>query len=71
MAANTRDSSAGSKTGDGNGAESLASQLGLNRLGEQLQGLVSAMADHGVSVVSDRLDGLRFDGAELEQADPR
>jgi len=57
MAANTRDSSAGSKTGDGNGdgsgAESLASQLGLNRLGEQLQGLVSAMADHGVSVVSD------------------
>ena len=58
MAANTRDSNAGSKTGDGSGAEPLASQLGLNRLGEQLQGLVSAMADHGVSVVSDRLDGL-------------
>jgi uncharacterized membrane protein len=30
----------------------------LNRLGEQLQGLVSAMADRGVSVVTDRLDGL-------------
>ena len=62
MAANTRDSNTGSKTGEGNGdgsgAGSLASQLGLNRLGEQLQGLVSAMADHGVSVVSDRLDGL-------------
>ena len=40
------------------GAESLASQLGLSRLGEQLQGLVSAMADRGVSVVTDRLDGL-------------
>jgi hypothetical protein len=35
----------------------LAGQLGLNRLGEQLQGLVSAMADR-VSVVTDRLDGL-------------
>src|SRR5215213_3789611 len=58
MAANMRDSSAGSRTGDGSGAESLAGQLGLNRLGEQLQGLVSAMADRGVSVVSDRLDGL-------------
>jgi uncharacterized membrane protein len=53
-----RDSSARSRTGDGSGAESLAGQLGLNRLGEQLQGLVSAMADRGVSVVSDRLDGL-------------
>jgi uncharacterized membrane protein len=58
MAANTRDSSAGSKTGDGSSAESLASQLGLSRLGEQLQGLASAMADRGVSVVTDRLDGL-------------
>ena len=58
MAANTRDSRAGSKTGDGSGAESLASQLGLNRLGEQLQGLASVMADSGVSVVTDRLDGL-------------
>jgi uncharacterized membrane protein len=45
-------------TGNGGGAESLASQLGLNKLGEQLQGLVSAMADRGVSVVTDRLDGL-------------
>ena len=35
----------------------LAGQLGLNRLGEQLQGLVSAMADR-VSVVTNRLDGL-------------
>jgi hypothetical protein len=35
----------------------LAGQLGLNRLGKQLQGLVSAMADR-VSVVTDRLDGL-------------
>jgi uncharacterized membrane protein len=45
-------------TGDRGGAESLASQLGLSRLGEQLQGLVSAMADRGVSVVTDRIDGL-------------
>src|SRR5688572_19343391 len=58
MAANTRDSSAGSKTGDGSGAQSLTGQLGLNRLGEQLQDLASAMADRGVSVVTDRLDGL-------------
>ena len=43
---------------DKDGAESLASQLGLNRLGEQLQGFASAMADRGVSVVTDRLDGL-------------
>ena len=35
-------------THDKDGAESLASQLGLNRIGEQLQGLVSAMADRGV-----------------------
>jgi hypothetical protein len=34
-------------THDKDGAESLASQLGLNRIGEQLQGLVSAMADRG------------------------
>jgi uncharacterized membrane protein len=45
-------------TNDKDGAESLASQLGLSRLGEQLQGLASAMADRGVSVVTDRLDGL-------------
>jgi uncharacterized membrane protein len=48
----------GTNTRDRDGAESLASQLGLNRLGEQLQGLASAMADRGVSVVTDRLDGL-------------
>jgi uncharacterized membrane protein len=58
MASTTRDSSAGPGTRDRGGAESLASQLGLNRLGEQLQGLASAMADRGVSVVTDRLDGL-------------
>ena len=45
-------------TRDRDGAESLASQLGLSRLGEQLQGLVSAMADRGVSLVTDRIDGL-------------
>jgi uncharacterized membrane protein len=53
-----RESDAGADTGNGGGAESLASQLGLNKLGEQLQGLVSAMADRGVSVVTDRLDGV-------------
>ena len=58
MATNTRDSSAGTDGHDRGGAESLASQLGLNRLGEQLQGLASALADRGVSVVTDRLDGL-------------
>jgi uncharacterized membrane protein len=58
MATNTRDSSAGTDGHDRGGAESLASQLGLNRLGEQLQGLASAAADRGVSVVTDRLDGL-------------
>ena len=42
---------------DKGGAESLAGQLGLNRLGKQLQGIVSAMADR-VSAVTDRLDGL-------------
>jgi uncharacterized membrane protein len=45
-------------TRDRDGAESLASQLGLSRLGEQLQGLVSAMADRGVSLVTDRIEGL-------------
>jgi uncharacterized membrane protein len=58
MAANTRDGNAGSKSGNSSAVESITSQLGLNRLGEQLQGLVSAMADRGVSVVTDRLDGL-------------
>ena len=42
---------------DKDGAESLAGQLGLNQLGEQLQGLVSAMADRGVQAVTDRLVG--------------
>jgi uncharacterized membrane protein len=55
---NTRDSGAEPSTPDRGGAESLASQLGLNGLVEQLQGLASAMADRGVSVVTDRLDGL-------------
>jgi uncharacterized membrane protein len=56
MAANTRNNSAGSKTAASDGDESLASQLGLNRLGEQVQGLVSAMAEHGVSSLTDRLE---------------
>jgi uncharacterized membrane protein len=60
MAANTRDSGAGAKTRDSSGAEFLASQLGLNRLGEQLQGLASGMADRGVSVATDRLEGLTY-----------
>jgi uncharacterized membrane protein len=58
MATSTRESGAGPDTPDRGAAESLASQLGLNRLGEQLQGLASAMADRGVSAVTDRLDGL-------------
>jgi uncharacterized membrane protein len=57
MATGTRGSRAESDTRESGGAESLASQLGLNRLGEQLQGLLSAMADRGVSAVTDRLDG--------------
>ena len=63
MAANTRNNSAGSKTAASDGDESLASQLGLNRLGEQLQGLVSAMADHGVSALADRLSGSGSSGS--------
>src|SRR5215218_7632370 len=58
MATNTRESSATPRARDRGGAEPLAAQLGLNKLGEQLQGLASAMADRGVSVVTDRLDGL-------------
>jgi uncharacterized membrane protein len=58
MATNTRNSSAGTDGHHRADAESLISQLGLNRLGEQLQGLASAVADRGVSVVTDRLDGL-------------
>jgi uncharacterized membrane protein len=54
---NTRDSGASEKDGS-SAVESLTSQLGLDRLGEQLQGLMSAMADRGVSAVTDRLDGL-------------
>ena len=54
---NRRDSAAGSDAGDKEGADSLVSQLGLDRLGEQLQGLAAALADRGVSVVTDRLDG--------------
>jgi uncharacterized membrane protein len=58
MATNTRDSSAKSHTPDSDGAQPLATQLGLDKLGEQLQGLASAMADRGVSMVTERLDGL-------------
>ncbi|HJV15592.1 MAG TPA: SRPBCC family protein [Propionibacteriaceae bacterium] len=57
MATSTRGSRAESDTRESGAAESLASQLGLNRLGEQLQGLLSAMAERGVSAVTDRLDG--------------
>jgi uncharacterized membrane protein len=63
MAANTRDSGAKSDTADSGGVLSLASQLGLNRLGEQLQGLMSAMADHGVSALTDRLSGSGSSGS--------
>src|SRR5215216_3288154 len=63
MAANTRDSGAKSDTADSGGVLSLASQLGLNRLGEQLQGLGSAMADHGVSALTDRLSGSGSSGS--------
>jgi len=38
------------------GPPSLVSQLGLDRLAGELQGLGMAMADHGVDVVTDRLD---------------
>jgi uncharacterized membrane protein len=48
----------GAPSDDKGGADSLVSQLGLDRLGEQLQGLAAALADRGVSVVTDRLDGL-------------
>jgi uncharacterized membrane protein len=57
MATKTRESSAKSPTPDSDGAEPLATQLGLDKLGEQLQGLASAMADRGVSMVTERLDG--------------
>jgi uncharacterized membrane protein len=54
--ATTTSGNSQSKTRDSGSAESLGSQLGLNRLGEQLQGLVSAMADRGVSSLTDRLE---------------
>jgi uncharacterized membrane protein len=57
MATNTNETSAESKTHD-SGAEPLTSQLGLNRLSEQLQDLLSAMADRGVSAVTERINGL-------------
>jgi uncharacterized membrane protein len=58
MATNSRESGAKPHTSDRDGAEPLATQLGLNKLGEQLQDLASAMADRGVSMVTERLDGL-------------
>jgi uncharacterized membrane protein len=57
MATNTNETSAESTTHD-SGAEPLTSQLGLNRLSEQLQDLLSAMADRGVSAVTERINGL-------------
>jgi uncharacterized membrane protein len=74
MATKTATSGAGSKpratgssskrtdtdTGDtpDSATPSLASQLGLDRLTEQLTDLGRAMADRGVNAVTDRLDGL-------------
>ena len=54
----TRDTTAEPKTSDNGGAGVLASQLGLDRLVEQLQDLGRAMADRGISAVTDRVDGL-------------
>ena len=54
----TRDTTAESKTSDSGGAGVLASQLGLDRLFEQLQDFGRAMADRGISAATDRVDGL-------------
>jgi uncharacterized membrane protein len=54
----TRDTTAESKTSDSGGAGVLASQLGLDRLFEELQDLGRAMADRGISAATDRVDGL-------------
>jgi uncharacterized membrane protein len=40
------------------GAESLTAQLGLDRLAREAQGLGQAMADKGVSAVTDKVEGL-------------
>ena len=53
-----RDTTAESKTSDSGGAGVLASQLGLDRLFEQLQDFGRAMADRGISAATDRVDGL-------------
>jgi uncharacterized membrane protein len=54
---NKSDASAESKTREG-GSSTLADQLGLNQLADQLSDLGKAMADRGVQAVTDRLDGL-------------
>ena len=58
MATNTRDSSAGSKAQSNGDTDSLASQLGLDRLAEEVMGFGKAMADRGVSAMTDRLGGV-------------
>ena len=58
MATNTRDTSAKSKAENNGETDSLASQLGLDRLAEEVMGLGKAMADRGVSKMTDRLSGV-------------
>jgi uncharacterized membrane protein len=58
MATNARDSGAGSKTQGNGDTDSLASQLGLDRLAEEVMGFGKAMADRGASAMTDRLGGV-------------
>jgi uncharacterized membrane protein len=58
MATNTSDSGAGSKTQSNGDTDSLASQLGLDRLAEEVMGFGKAMADRGVFAMTDRLGGV-------------
>ena len=58
MATNARDSGAGSKSQSNGDTDSLASQLGLDRLAEEVMGFGKAMADRGVSAMTDRLGGV-------------
>jgi uncharacterized membrane protein len=58
MATNARDSGAGSKAQSNGDTDSLASQLGLDRLAEEVMGFGKAMADRGVSAMTDRLGGV-------------
>ena len=58
MATNKPDNSAGSKTQSNGDTNSLGSQLGLDRLAEEVMGFGKAMADRGVSAMTDRLGGV-------------